>query len=71
MLKTCPFCGGKGETISKFMKVKGRERQVYRIRCSTCYAQSPYRANAYLHGFHETLDGAAEAWNRRVTDAEV
>ena len=65
-LRKCPFCGGKGETISKFMTVKGKEHIVYRIRCEECYAQSPYKRNAYLHGFHETLNSAVEAWNWRV-----
>lgn len=67
--KACPFCGGEAEFISKPMVVKRTERTVYRVRCADCYAQSPYRSNAFLHGYHETLGKAAEAWNRRKEDA--
>ena len=68
-LKRCPFCGGKAEYITKIMQVRWKEQLCYRIRCKDCYAQSPYKCNAYLHGFHETFEKAVDAWNRRNTDA--
>ena len=34
--------------------------------CSVCRAQSPYKRNAWLHGWHETVEEAANAWNRRA-----
>jgi Lar family restriction alleviation protein len=68
-LKRCPFCGGKAEYITKIMQVRWKEQLCYRIRCSSCFAQSPYKRNAYLHGFHETLNAAVDAWNGRYEDA--
>jgi len=66
-LKPCPFCGGEADFISKpVATIKLETYMTYRVRCRECYAQSPYRSNAYLHGFHRTLDEAAEAWNRRA-----
>lgn len=65
-LKSCPFCGGEAETICKPKTELRNSPTLYRIRCERCYAQSPYRANAYLHGWHETLKDADEAWNRRA-----
>lgn len=69
ILKPCPFCGGKGETITKPMRVgEAKLKTFYRIRCEDCYAQSPYKRNAYLHGYHKTLADAVDAWNRRTKD---
>ena len=65
-LKTCPFCGGKAELMHKFMFVNGYRGDAVRVRCSQCYAQSPYKRNAIMHGFHKTEEAAVEAWNRRA-----
>ena len=68
-LLQCPFCGGRAEVKCKHMAVNGYNGIVYRVRCALCYAQSPYRRNARLHGHHETLEQAVDAWNRRAKDA--
>ena len=67
-LKSCPFCGGVAEYAAKQMTTNGYDGVAVRARCSRCHAQSPYKRNAWLHGWHETLEDAAEAWNRRHTD---
>lgn len=67
-LKRCPFCGGEAEMVSKFMMANGFRGIAYRVRCSECYAQSPYKRNPILHGFHVSSDKAVEAWNRRADD---
>ena len=61
-LRECPFCGSDGEIVSKVLD----SGTVYRVRCRLCYAQSPYRANPVMHGFHTTVKKAADAWNRRA-----
>ena len=67
-LKPCPFCGGEAECVPKAAVIKLKDTMIYRYRCRVCYAQSPYMANSRLHGFHTTIDKAAEAWNRRAKD---
>lgn len=62
----CPFCSGRPEIVNKHMRVNGFGGTVYRVRCSLCHAQSPYKRNSWLHGWHETMVDAAEAWNRRA-----
>ena len=65
-LKSCPFCGGKAEAVRKYLKVNGYEGYAYRVRCSECYAKSPYKRNPILHGYHRWMTDAVEAWNGRA-----
>lgn len=69
-LKKCPFCPtGNGEYRFKYIEAPyGEERMVVRVRCDLCHAQSPYQRNPLLHGWHYSLEEAAEAWNRRADD---
>lgn len=69
-LKPCPFCGGEGEYRVKYIAAPyGEERMVVRVRCVKCHAQSPYKRNAWLHGWHVSVEEAAEAWNGRGAGA--
>ena len=68
-LRPCPFCGGSAEYVCKAALVNGFHGEVFRVRCSQCHAQSPYKRNPRLHGFHTTVESAADAWNRRWYDA--
>lgn len=70
-LKPCPFCGGVAAPLYKHMTANGYDGTVYRMRCAICHAQSPYKRNAWLHGWHENLADAADAWNRRAKDENV
>ncbi len=52
VLKTCPFCGGRGEP--------GHDPMLgYWIKCAECGAELPPE---------HTGDSAAEKWNRRNSD---
>ena len=67
-LERCPFCPplfSSPEIIQKRIEANGFDVEAYRVRCATCHAQSPYKRNAWLHGWHTTKEEAAEAWNRR------
>lgn len=57
-LKPCPFCGGKA-------KIRGekywRPRVSRNVICTKCFSNS---------GWFDTEEEAAEAWNRRIGDAD-
>ena len=69
-LEECPFCKGRAEMQQKrydnarYTRFNGV--MLYRVRCSECHAQSPYKANEILHGWHTDERSAADAWNRRA-----
>ena len=53
-LKPCPFCGSKAEVYEECEMVK--------IRCSS------YMCQASVNGWHDEVEDAIEAWNRRADD---
>lgn len=56
-LKTCPFCGGEA-------KLYGNEHvSQYTVECTVCNCGTPIDC--------ETAEGAAEFWNRRVSDGSA
>ena len=50
--KACPFCGSKAEVYEECEMVK--------IRCSS------YMCQASVNGWHDEVEDAIEAWNRRA-----
>ena len=52
-LKPCPFCDGKVEIVTGLLK------GVTMIHCNQCRSLTSFQNN-------ETVDKAAEMWNRRV-----
>lgn len=62
-LKPCPFCGGEGE-----LKTSGFNNCYSLVECKQCEAESrAFRiSNEYCSD-----EKAAEAWNRRIYNAEI
>lgn len=63
-LKKCPFCGGEAEIISYYFKGTANRKHFF-CQCKACGTRKQnwngYRTNAK----------AIEAWNNRVTEAEI
>lgn len=57
-LKRCPFCGGE-EIIIRPVQYAGLLRSRFYVQCRDCFARQ---------GDYFTKSGAADAWNRRVSD---
>ena len=57
-LLPCPFCGGEAIRLVDF---DDEYERVYleSVHCRSCHARVAWQ---------ETVEAAAEAWNRRVTD---
>lgn len=67
-LKPCPFCGGKPYLFSEDRPSEsgGVTRGV--VRCTVCAARVEYVMDGILQ-FQTAERKAAEAWNRRESDA--
>ena len=56
-LKPCPFCGGKAKIV---VSTDYRDRHLRYVTCEQCRVSTDFFLND---------KAAAEAWNRRVSDA--
>lgn len=52
-IKVCPFCGSKAEVYE--------ECELVKIRCSN------YMCQASIMNWHDEVEDAIEAWNKRAT----
>lgn len=67
-LKPCPFCGGKAELYyAPYNKMK--LIPCYSAFCTECRIMIGTTKNN-MTDFFRTKEEAAEAWNRRASDAE-
>ncbi len=84
-LKPCPFCGGKGHISSREIRYIGQNyfgakkiKIGVQIICGRCKARGGLTTGEVIYASHQEQreglepleNGAIEAWNRRVNDAD-
>jgi hypothetical protein len=79
-LKPCPFCGGEAKVWNSRVSVENQEiiYTIWRLSCTGCGCSIPSEESTYKFTENGDIvlgnDGwgkIVDAWNRRVTDAEV
>ena len=84
-LKRCPFCGGKGHISSREIRYIGQNyfgakkiKMGVQVICGRCKARGGLTTGEVIYASHQEQreglepleNGAIEAWNRRVNDAD-
>lgn len=70
-LTPCPFCGGKAEVVSIHHENADACKWYAEVICSKCTASVGQNPMYYRMTREESERSASEAWNRRITPAQI
>lgn len=70
-LKPCPFCGGKPYVETRHrVFIKSETVRAAFVRCTNCNARTG-RMPLKEYGSAAAVNGAIEAWNRRIENVPI